>query len=319
MTELRSNNPLAEGLHPLRSIILLLGFVLVGMSLGSIVSALLLVIWSTMQDGGAARNTFELLSNPEAFSGSWYLLILIQGISHALTFLVPCLLYWRMMERRRWKDFNPRPLSTVNSLALVVLLTIAFMPFNGLIIEWNQNINLPPAFEGLEEWMKQKEDQLTKLTTFLVSFDSPVQLMLALVVVGALPGIGEEVLFRGLLQRKLGQWTGNTHAAIWIAAAIFSAIHFQFYGFFPRMLLGALFGYLYAWSGNLWVPILAHFVNNGFTVLMVWLYRQRVVPIDIENTNSVPLTGAFFSLLLTIGLLYYFRKSNQAARSHPYG
>jgi membrane protease YdiL (CAAX protease family) len=98
---------------------------------------------------------------------------------------------------------------------------------------------------------------------------------------------------------------------------IFSAIHVQFYGFVPRVLLGALFGYVYVWSGNIWVPILAHAVNNGFTVLMVWLHHRQMVSVDIENTESVPLTGALISLLLTIGFLAFFRKSNQSP-SQPY-
>ncbi|WP_266367234.1 CPBP family intramembrane glutamic endopeptidase [Tellurirhabdus rosea] len=298
--------------------LILLGFVLIGMSVGGLLAMVVLLGWTTAQGEDAVLNAGEMLTNPELFEGSWYALMMVQAVSHAFTFLVPCLLFWRLFEGRRWADFNARPLSAVQSVGLVALLTIAFMPLNGLVIDWNQGLELPPVLESLETWMKQKEEQLGKLTAFLTTFSTPLQLVIAVFVIAVLPAVGEELLFRGIVQRKLIEWTANVHAGIWIAAFIFSAIHMQFYGFIPRVLLGALFGYLYVWSRNLWVPILAHFVNNGFTVLMVWLYRQKMVSVDIENTDSVPLTGAFFSLLLTIGFLYYFRKSNQSARSHPY-
>ena len=139
----------------------------------------------------------------------------------------------------------------------------------------------------------------------------PTLALVALVVVAVVPAVGEEVLFRGILQRNLTRWTGNVHAGIWLAAILFSAIHVQFLGFVPRMLLGALFGYLYVWAGNIWIPILAHFVNNGFTILMVYLYQRKVVPVDIESNESVPLAAALVSAGVTVGLLTYFKRLNQ--------
>ncbi|MGV3559178.1 CPBP family intramembrane glutamic endopeptidase [Larkinella arboricola] len=316
MEDFRSTSPSTNPLHPLRSLLVLLGFILLGMSLGGLLAGLFLAGWATTGGHDVGEIT-DVLSNPADYPGSWPLLMLIQAVSHLCSFLLPSLLYLRWIEHRGWADFNARPLSAVQAVGLVALLTITFMPFNGLIIEWNQNLDFPDALRGLEEWMKQKEDQISELTTFLTNFSSPLELVIALVVIAIIPGIGEEVLFRGLLQRKLAQWTGNVHVAIWVAAIIFSAIHVQFYGFVPRVLLGALFGYLYVWSGNLWVAILAHAVNNGFTVFMVWLYHRKMISIDIENTDSVPWTGAVISLILTIGFLVFFRKSNQSS-SQPY-
>jgi membrane protease YdiL (CAAX protease family) len=310
----RSSNPL---LHPFRSLLVLLGFVLLGMSQGGLLAGLFIAGWVSASDGKSVTDIADILTNPANYPGSWHLLMLVQAVSHLCSFLLPCLLFQRFIEHRTWSDFNARPLSMVQSVGLVAVLTITFMPFDGLIIEWNQNIHLPDMLAGMEEWMKQKEDQMSGLTTFLTDFTSPLDLVIALIVIGIIPGIGEEVLFRGMLQRKLAQWTGNIHVAIWLSAVIFSAIHVQFYGFVPRVLLGALFGYVYVWSGNIWVPILAHAVNNGFTVFMVWLHHRQMISVDIENTESVPLTGALISLLLTIGFLAFFRKSNQSP-SQPY-
>ncbi|MGA0558120.1 CPBP family intramembrane glutamic endopeptidase [Larkinella sp. VNQ87] len=317
MEDFRSTPPSSRALHPFRSLLVLLGFVLLGMSLGGLLAGFLIAGWAALDGSQSVTDVADLLTNPADHPGSWHLLMLIQAVSHLCSFLLPSLLFQRWIERRSWADFNARPLGAVRAVGLVALLTIAFMPLNGLIIEWNQGIDLPDSWQGLENWMRQKEDQLSGLTEFLTDFTSPLDLVFALLVIGVIPGIGEEVLFRGLVQRKLAEWSGNVHVAIWVSALIFSAIHVQFFGFVPRTLLGALFGYLYVWSGNIWVPILAHTVNNGFTVLMVWLYHRKLISIDIENTDSVPLTGAIVSLLLTIGLLTFFRKSNQLP-SQPY-
>ncbi|GAA4457415.1 hypothetical protein GCM10023189_28060 [Nibrella saemangeumensis] len=305
--------------HPLRTLLLLTGFVILGMSLGSLIAALVVVALSSTGGDTSLTNLAALLQNPAAYPNGWYILMTVQGISHACTFLLPCLAYWYLIDRRRWSDFNTRPLVTVSALGLVVLLVIAFMPFNGLIIEWNQQLKLPETLAPVEQWMRRKEDELANLTKYLTSFRTTGQLTVAMLVIAVLPAIGEELLFRGILQRKFVAWTRNVHAGIWLAAFIFSAIHVQFYGFIPRVLLGAMFGYLYAWSGNLWVPILAHFINNGFTVLMVFMYHQKLTSIDIENTKTVPLLGALVSLVFSAIILVYFRRVNQRpSNAQPY-
>ncbi|HPH46026.1 MAG TPA: CPBP family intramembrane metalloprotease, partial [Chryseolinea sp.] len=143
------------------------------------------------------------------------------------------------------------------------------------------------------------------------------QIVVAFIVIAILPAIGEELVFRGIIQKELFRGTKNSHLSIWIAAAIFSAIHLQFYGFVPRMLLGVLFGYLYHWSGNLTLSMLAHFVNNGFTVVALYLHQQKIIDIDIENTESVPWQGVLFSAIFTAVLLYTFRKYYQQKNLTP--
>ena len=290
---------------------MLIGFILIG---GVISTLLLFVILAVSKGMGlteAQTYLSDLATNPAATAGSWYELMLLQAINHLGTFFLPALGYWYFIERRRWSQFSARPVSAVAGLGLVAFIVIAFMPFDGLVIEWNQNLHLPETLEPIENWIRAKEKGLEGITRFLTTFNTVGQLLVALVVIALIPAIGEETLFRGILQRNIGFWTGNAHIGIWVSAALFSAIHVQFLGFFPRMLLGALFGYLYVWSGTIWVPILAHFVNNGFTVFMVYLHQQKVTTLDIESTQSVPITGALTAGIITAGLLYYFKKSNE--------
>ena len=290
---------------------MLVGFVLIG---GVISTLLLFGILAASKGLGlieAQAYLSKLAANPKASPNSWYELMALQAVNHLGTFFLPALAYWYLIERRTWQQFSVRPVSAVVGLGLIALIVIAFMPFDGLIIEWNQNLHLPQTLAPMEQWIRAKEKGLEGITKFLTTFKTTGQLLVALVVIAVIPAIGEETLFRGILQRNISYWSGNVHVGIWVSAVLFSAIHVQFLGFFPRMLLGALFGYLYLWSGNLWVPILAHFVNNGFTVIMVYLHQQKMTSVDIESTESVPLLGALVSGIVTVGLLAYFKNSNQ--------
>lgn len=292
-------------------LLLLLGFILLGGTLTTMAIAGVLMVVHGLSFPETQTYLQDLVTRPETFSGGWYRLMLLQGISHIGMFLLPTLVFWFAVEKNRWQDFQQRPLRWVALPLLVPVMVVAFMPFDSSIIEWNRNIHLPDAWQPLEEWMRAKDTQLTDSTKYLTTFQTPLQLLLALLVVGLIPAVGEEVLFRGVIQRALTQWTRNVHVGVWAAALLFSAIHVQFLGFVPRMLLGALFGYLYVWSGNLWIPILAHFTNNGFTVLMMYLYQRKVVPIDIESNESLPMPTVLLSALLTAGLLYLFQQKNK--------
>jgi uncharacterized protein len=293
-------------------LIMLVGFLLLGGVVSTFLLLLILLVTKGLSMIEASSYLSQLALNPTTSAGDWYELMLLQGVNHLGTFLVPALAYWYFVERKRWSEFNTRPLWAVAGLGLVGLLVIAFMPFDGLVIEWNQNLHLPQTLAPLEQWIRDKEKSLEGITKYLTTFNSPGQLLVAILVIAVIPAIGEEVLFRGVLQRNFSYWTGNVHIGIWLAAILFSAIHVQFLGFFPRMLLGALFGYVYVWSGNIWVPIFAHFVNNGFTVFMVYMHQRKMTTVNIENNESIPIWGAIISVLVTAGLMYYFRQNNRS-------
>lgn len=312
MSELQTSYPLTPEPQPLRSMLLLFGFIMLGMTLGAVAAALV-VGAGAMASGGGVNSVTELLQHPSTAPNGWWWLMIVQALSHVSTFLLPALLYWFVIDKRRLADFNGQPAYRVAGWGLVVLLTIAFMPVNGLIIEVNQALKLPDSLAPLERWMRAKEDQVAELTKFLTTFRTVPQLLMAVLTIALLPAIGEEVLFRGILQRKFIVWAGNVHVGIWLAAALFSAIHLQFYGFVPRMLLGAMFGYLYVWSGTLWAPILAHFVNNGFQVLMLFLYQRRVTTIDVDSTDAVPLSVALVGAVLSVGALVLFKRMNKTS------
>ena len=289
---------------------LLIGLILVGISVGNLVAMSIIVGLGAIFDDFTFSQFNQLLQNPQIFVHGWWYLMLLQIFSHSFTFLVPSLLYWKFAEKHDLTEIIIRPKPSLFLFFCVALLVISFIPINSVIIQWNNAMHLPAGLGELEEWMKNKESQLSDLTKYLTDFSSLHKLVVALLVIAVIPAIGEEVLFRGIIQRKIFNKTQNHHLSIWIAAILFSAIHLQFYGFVPRMLLGALFGYLYVWTANLWIPIFAHFVNNGTTLILFFLAKRNVVTQDIETIEkSLPTSVILVSLSIFLAILLFLRKN----------
>jgi hypothetical protein len=280
-----------------------MGLVLLGLFGSQLVGALVALVIM----GGDVEALQTALANPAALGDEGrYLLLGLQGFASLGTFVLPpILLVWGFQKRSLW-SFSPRPITDNMQLLWTILLIPAMAPLLELTISWNKNLTLPEFLQPVEAWALEQETRLGELTTFLIAFSSFWQFLLGLLVVAVLPAIGEELLFRGTLQPMLVRVTGSPHRGIWLAAIIFSAIHVQFYGFVPRMLLGAMFGYLYYWSGNISIPMLAHFVNNGVTVVLSYLSQQGQSDLDPENLPPAPLFVLILSGLAGVAVLYRF-------------
>ncbi|MFT4031664.1 MAG: CPBP family intramembrane metalloprotease [Siphonobacter sp.] len=285
-----------RALSPLASMLILAGLVLF---FGALLQMLIAFPLGQLLTGGNITGN-DFLMHPEEYPNGWLATMLNQGIASFSAYIVAPMIFWYWIGNQNVIFAEKSSLDPI-VWTLVLVLVIVYIPFNSLIYEWNQRLPVP-------EWMSNSEERLDKLTKFLTNFTSFGQFMLGMLVVGVIPAIGEEFLFRGTVQKLFERWWGNPHLAIWLAAAIFSAIHVQFLGFFPRMLLGALFGYLYVWTRNLWVPIWAHFVNNGFMVIMMYLRNQKMIDIDIEDNTVIPLPGAILSMGLSVGLMWLIHK-----------
>lgn len=155
---------------------------------------------------------------------------------------------------------------------LIILITMAAsVPFMNRVIEWNEGLQLPASMASLEEQLKLMEEEARATTSLLLGGTSIGALIVSILIVGVMAGLSEELFFRGALQRVIGSTRVGRHAAVWIAAIVFSFMHFQFYGFVPRLLLGLFFGYLLLWSGCLWLSVIAHAFNNALAVTVTWL------------------------------------------------
>lgn len=233
---------------------------------------------------------------------------MVQTVSAIGTFIVPpFILAWL---------FDPSPLEFLSikrkpmlsaSLMVVALLFIA-VPFINYLGELNSSFHLPSFLKAMEDWMKASEEQAAALTEAFLKMSTPGELIFNLFMIALIPAIGEELLFRGIVQNIFSRWLKNNHAAVWFTAILFSAMHMQFYGFIPRLMLGAMLGYLLVWSGNLWWPIIAHFVNNAAAVIFSYLFQNKFIELDpdtigiAQGQDTLVIFSIVFSGLLLFSL-----------------
>lgn len=286
-------------------VLILIGVFILGMVFGNILAAILMVVI-----GGLGIEDLNDINNALIVSPSgWWALILGQGAASLVTFLGAAWLYWKVIESKKWKELQFNNSTTYSVIGIAILLQLAFLPFNTWIQEVNQQMVLPEGLKSIEEFMRNMEDSLKETTEFMTTFSSPLQLLVGFLVIAVIAGVGEELIFRGLMQRKFYLLFKNPHLAIWASAIIFSAIHFQFYGFLPRLFLGALFGYFYYWTGNLWVSIIGHIFNNGFAVLAIYFTNQGLVGKDMEDLEHFPMPAVVGSVILSVALLWFFKRT----------
>lgn len=296
--------------HPFASFVFLLMLVLCGAIVFSLLGLLL---------GGLVYGTDDLLkaATGQAQVGFLKVLQIASGIG---TFIIPAWFFARSENQ------NAAAYLKLNTpfYPLLIIITLATMFSSAALLEWtvglNQKMHLPEFLQGLEQWMRLQEDKMAELTRQLLSMNSIADLLINLLMIALIPAIGEELIFRGAVQKIFTRWTQNQHLGIWIAAIIFSAIHLQFYGFLPRMLLGALFGYLLLWSNNLWFPIIGHFINNATAVIAAYIYQRQGLTIEqsLDPQTAVSTPVYLMSLFFTTATLWIFYKySRQKAIASP--
>ncbi len=184
-------------------------------------------------------------------------------------------------------------------------LMIVALPLINWFAEFNQALILPDFLSGIGQWMHESEASAAKITEYFLKADNIPTLLLNLFIMALLPAFGEEMLFRGVLQRIFIQMSKNIHIGIWITAFLFSAIHMQFFTFLPRFFMGAMFGYMLVWSGSIWLTITAHFVNNGTAVIIGYLTDKGSISSDVDTigtNNFVYIIGSF--ILVSTGMYY---------------
>lgn len=279
--------------------IVAIGFLFLGPALG-------LLIASPFYDGDLFTDITSI-GTGQPDQKIFIALMIVQATAGLFGLIIFPSLYLLIIERKPIAVFFNKERNIGLLMLLLVAIGVCFTVAISPVIEWNMNFKFPDFMSGFEQWARSQENALMELTRFLTTFSSPADFFIGLLVIAVVPGIGEEFVFRGLIQNELYRGSKNIHIAIWVSAFLFSAIHMQFFGFVPRLLLGALFGYLYHWSGNLLVPMVAHFLHNGFTLLMIYLYQQGVSSIDPESNKSAPFLITAGCTIAVVALLFYFR------------
>ena len=270
----------------------------------------------------AAGNIFLFEQPLSVTSLKW-----IQFFQSAAMFLLPplCMAYLWSKQPLEWlkvkgeKELKGERVKMKGERVWAVVLMLVALPAINLLAHINEQMALPAFLEPLEAWMKTQEETAKTLTDQFMHVTTFGGLIINLLLMAVLPAISEELTFRGVLmnlfkvkgERLEVKGESVPHLAIWCSAILFSAIHLQFYGFVPRMLMGALFGYMLVWTGSLWTPILMHFTNNAMAVILYFVSLRAgwdIEMMDAIGTNDTLWLGVV-SMVITIVGIYAFRRS----------
>jgi membrane protease YdiL (CAAX protease family) len=282
-------------------LLILACYALAGAVVGSLLSVVALVALYGME---IMQNTMALSTGDPAYLTG---LRLAQSLTSLCLFLIPPVLL-AITEKTRITTFygfkKPKPVL----LLIVLLIMLSSLP----LMEWltlsNQKMVLPEYLKSVENWMREKEAAAMNMTILLLRIRGFGEFLVNILIIALLPAVAEELLFRGGVQRSFSRMFRNPHIAIWVSAFIFSAIHMQFFGFFPRLILGAAFGYIYLWTGSLWYAMLAHFLNNAYAVCQAWYMQTHGIPLDqVDNSAYFPWYAYVISLILSIFLFKYLK------------
>lgn len=231
----------------------------------------------------------------------------MQVFQSVFIFLVPALLCAYLFNEDGWQYLKIKKAVNLKVLIYSIILIVAIQPLISFTGYYNKMMTLPESLSELEQSMQAMENSAAALLERLMADHSPDVVIANFIVIAVAAGITEEFFFRGSLQQLVKKICHNRHVTVWITAFIFSFIHFQFYGFVPRMLLGALLGYIFLWSGNLWIPVIVHTLNNALSVALYYKFHSTPVYDRLESFGtgdtvwatvaSIAVTGAILSLL----------------------
>ncbi len=255
----------------------------------------------------------SVLQNPSSASGKGdfaflrYVLI-AQDIA---IFIIPAVIILFLMKPDHQTRITDLKVPHLKDVALVILLAFFLFPVTSFTGQLNSEMHLPDWLSGVEKWMTEKEDNANSIINMLIVSRTFLAMILNLLMIAVLPAIGEELIFRGIFQKIFYKVFRSGHMAVWITAFIFSALHFQFFGFIPRLILGLVFGYIYLWSRTLWLPMISHFVNNAVPVIGSYALGWGNIDThpDISLLKQMP--GLTVPVIIIIAILLYFRNKSK--------
>jgi CAAX amino terminal protease family. len=263
-----------------------------------LISSLIGLLFTTLVTStmGAGTNTIKLT----------------QAISSTMMFICPPFVFYLLTKNKPIQELGFRKVDKLSVIFAATCIMFVALPIINLLTTWNESMQLPKAFATAEKMMKEMEDKAAVLTEQMLNVTTIGGLLINILVMALIPAIGEELTFRSVIQQFLVKTFKNAHVGIFLAAFIFSAIHLQFYGFLPRMLLGLFLGYFFYCSKSIWVPILMHFLNNGTAVIIYYLNNIGKTQAEMDSFGSSQNVGIIvISAILTIGLLVYAWKQKQ--------
>ena len=274
-------------------------FVLCGA--GIVVSSIITALIGNIMLNIPLENLADALLQPENVQVSR----LLQVFTSFLIMALPALMLAKITAGEPIHALGFREQVSLKQIGIVAMMVVTGFFLGGALSELNQMI---PVTDSAEALFKKMEDNYNNNVMAIGNMKSVSDYILALMVMAVVPAIFEEMLFRGSLQQIMVSLTRNAFAGILIASVIFSAIHGSFYGFLPMLFLGLLLGYIFYDSKNLWLSVIAHFLNNAYTLTIMYsLNRQGKLSVEAFE-ETYPLYYGLISAAVIIVLFILLRK-----------
>jgi uncharacterized protein len=294
-----TSNP-ANHLHPSLQFLILVAITIAVVLVGNLIGAVIVAAFYGLD---MVMNIAQLdLSTPGSVNALW----ILQIVGTTIPLLITPLVFARFVVKQPREYLKPSFNFPWAMLVIVFCVMMVSSPLIELLSRINQDMVLPDYLGGVQKWMRDSEDKAEKLIAVLLKMDTIFGAIATVIAVGLFTAIVEELMFRGCVQTIFVKWTGNVHAAVWITAILFSAFHMEFFGFLPRLLLGALFGYFAARSGSVWPAVWAHFLNNGTAVVVTYLYQHKKIKINPDDVHVFNYQAYIFSFIIVLFLLYLY-------------
>jgi len=233
-----------------------------------------------------------------------------QLMSHVGLFIIPAIAFSSVISARPVRYLRLERNPGFSLLVTGCLIMFAAVPVVAYLFELNHQVHFPGFLESAENWMRNMETTAEQMTRYFLKVEGWPGLLFNVLMIAIIPALGEEFIFRGIVQKLFAQWSRNHHVAVIVTAVLFSAMHLQFFSFLPRFALGILLGYMLVWSGNLWIPIAAHFVNNLAALLAFHYFERGIISFEMEDLATTTMAPAYAlaSVVAIIMLVFAFRR-----------
>ncbi len=267
-----------------------------------LVFQLLAVLTGMYLYGIGFTNITGVIMNPETPAELAFLKYLQTFISLGMFGASSFIIAWYLSEHPvRFLGLSRIPDTTV--FLLVALLVFLSLPFSNYLTYLNGRLSLGGGLQWLQDYIVSKESSINSLMEKFLDVKGVMPLLVNIFVIAIIPAIGEELLFRGVLQGLFIRWIKNVHAGIFITALLFGFFHFQFLSFLPRFYLGMVFGYLFYWTGSLWITMFAHFLNNGMAVMFYYFYYGGITGRSMDDLGTPDSHQGYALLSLSVVLV----------------
>lgn len=285
-------------------------FILIGLLIGAFIlaGAAAIVLWSSMV-GGSLMDMEKGMLNPANADA----VKVVQLVSSMVMFIVPAFVFARIVNKQPVKHLGLKTKFNISQVGLVVAMVFAGFYLSGALAELT---NLIPISAKAKAMFEKMEKAYVDQVMVIANMKTFGEYLFSLMVIGLAPAIFEELIFRGAMQQLMVKWTRSAWVGIIITSIIFSAIHFSYYGFLSRLFLGIMLGFMFYYSKSIWLSILAHFLNNGFAVTMMFvLSKQGKLSKEIMD-ERFPIWYGVVALAVIIALFIAYK--NESKKSGTY-